>query len=757
MADADYKPPQDTRWIDIQKRTFTRWANNFLLERMMKIEDLGRDLSDGLLLINLLEIISSKQIPNYNKKPKIRAQKLENTGACLQFLKNEGIKLVAIGPEDITDMNLKLILGLIWTIILRYQIARISGASGSAKNDLLEWVRKKIPECDVTNFTGSWQDGRAVCHLTEALKPGAFTGEHGPLNNLVGRPNLENATKGEEAAEKELGIPQILAPEDMVAAADELSTMTYISYFRDYEANEGKRRAAELAARTADPSKCIAYGPGLEHAETGIPAEFTIQARNAAGANIPVGGENFEVKVQGASPNVPVHVVDNGNGTYGVTYTASHPGKHSVSVQLKGKPISGSPWSVPVDRAPVDVTQTLVHGPGVDGPVTQGEPGVFTIESRDRLGQRIKFGGDPYKVTLKGPHREEEAPRIVDNHDGSYTVTYVPVDYGKHQVAVTLENRHVAKSPYEVNVSKPKGYPDALQCYADGPGLKGGNTAEPAVFTVYARDSNGNPVVPRENPFLVEITQPDGSDLPAQVKDNRDGTYTVTYAPTEVGKHEIVVGLKNPVAPQYWEHIKDSPFHVGIVPGTDASKSRVYGPGIEEGVQDNLPTHFTIEARDRNGNPMREGGDPFEVRVNGPRGEVPVEVKDNGDGTYTVSYAPEHAGNHRIDVSLKNKPVANSPYNVNVREGADHNTSFIESYQFVIRARTKTGKDMQRGGEKFEVKASGPSGQVPVKLQDAGNGTYVVNYSIPPSKGAFTFEVKVNGHNIQGSPFTHEH
>jgi len=513
---------------------------------------------------------------------------------------------------------------------------------------------------------------------------------------------------------------------------------------------------AELAARIADPSKCVAYGPGLEHAETGIPAEFTIQARNAAGRDIPIGGEQFEVQVKGASPSITPQVVDNQNGTYGVTYVATQPGKHVVSVQLKGKPISGSPWNVPVDRAPVDVSQTLVYGPGLERG-TQGEPGVFTIESRDRLGQRIKFGGDPYRVTIKGPNKEEEAPKIVDNHDGSYTVTYVPIDYGHHQIAVTLEGRNVAKSPYDVNVSKPKGYPDAMQCFADGPGLKGGNTAEPAVFTIHARDSNGQPVVPRENPFLTEITQPDGSDLPAQVKDNRDGTYTVTYNPTEVGRHEITVGLKNPAAPQYWEHIKDSPFHVGIVPGTDASKSRVYGPGIEEGVQDNLPTHFTIEARDRNGQPMREGGDPFDVKIHGPRGEVPAQVVDNGDGTYTVNYAPENAGNHRIDVTLRNKPVANSPYNVSVKEGADHTTSSIESFQFVIRARTKTGKDMSRGGEKFEVEANGPQGKVQTRLQDQGNGTYVVSYSIPPVKGTFSFEVKVNGNNIKGSPFHHQH
>jgi filamin len=586
------------------------------------------------------------------------------------------------------------------------------------------------------------------------LKKGAFPE---PLSNLVGRDHLANATQGEEVAEQELGIPQILAPEDMVAAADELSTMTYISYFRDYEANDAKRRAAELAARIADPTKCYAFGPGLEHAETGIPAEFTIQAVNAAGAKIPVGGENFSVKVAGASPNVEAKVVDNNNGTYGVTYVATQPGKHVISVILKEKHIKDSPFTVPVDRAPVDLHNTRVYGPGVEGPVTQGEPAVFTIESRDRLNQPIKFGGDAYRVALKGPFREEEAPRVVDNHDGSYTVTYVPVDYGKHVVTVTLDNKNVARSPYEVNVQKPKGYPDALQSFADGPGLKGGNTAEPAHFTIYARDSNGNPVVPRENPFLVEITQPDGSDLAPIVKDNRDGTYSVQYNPTEIGQHDITVGLKNPVKPQYWEHIRDSPFKANIVAGTDASKTRVFGPGLEEGVQDNLPTFFTIEARDRNGNPMGKGGDPFEVKIAGPRGNVPAEVIDNGDGTYTVNYAPQDAGQHRIDVTLKDKPVANSPYHVNVREGADHRTSGIESFQFVIRARTKTGKEMTRGGEKFEVKAHGPQGEVPLRLQDQGNGLYVVTYSLPPVKGSFSFDVKVNGQHIQGSPFTHNH
>ena len=113
----------DARWIDIQQRTFTGWVNTHLKARNMKCQDLIHDLQDGLLMINLLEIISAKTVAtNYNKRPKIRAQKLENCGWVLKFLKDEGLKLVAIGPEDLVDPKRKLILGLIWTIILRYYI-----------------------------------------------------------------------------------------------------------------------------------------------------------------------------------------------------------------------------------------------------------------------------------------------------------------------------------------------------------------------------------------------------------------------------------------------------------------------------------------------------------------------------------------------------------------------------------------------------------------------------------------------------------
>lgn len=109
-------------WVDIQQNTFTRWCNEHLKKRGLFIENLQKDLCDGLKLINLVEVISGKSVGFYNKHPRIGIQKNENNAIALNFLVAEGIKLVNIGAEDITDGRLKLILGLIWTLILRYQV-----------------------------------------------------------------------------------------------------------------------------------------------------------------------------------------------------------------------------------------------------------------------------------------------------------------------------------------------------------------------------------------------------------------------------------------------------------------------------------------------------------------------------------------------------------------------------------------------------------------------------------------------------------
>ena len=87
----------DEEWKVIQQKTFTRWCNEHLRHQGMIIDDLEVDLSDGLRLIALLEVLSQKKIKRFNKRPKVRAQKMENVQLALDFIAYEKIKLVNIG------------------------------------------------------------------------------------------------------------------------------------------------------------------------------------------------------------------------------------------------------------------------------------------------------------------------------------------------------------------------------------------------------------------------------------------------------------------------------------------------------------------------------------------------------------------------------------------------------------------------------------------------------------------------------------
>ena len=94
--------------------------------------------------------------------------------------------------------------------------------------------------------------------------------------------------------------------------------------------------------------------------------------------------------------------------------------------------------------------------------------------------------------------------------------------------------------------------------------------------------------------------------------------------------------------------VKDSPFTVPVRSSASASNSELSGPGItdkEAYVTNTEPSHFIISSFDKHGNPLTQGGEAFEVTIDGPEGQkVHPEVKDNGDGTYRVDYAPKEYG-----------------------------------------------------------------------------------------------------------------
>jgi len=59
----------------------------------------------------------------------MRVHKLQNVQNALDFLQvKKHIKLVNIRNDEIVDGNQKLILGLIWTLILHFQVRGVNGS-----------------------------------------------------------------------------------------------------------------------------------------------------------------------------------------------------------------------------------------------------------------------------------------------------------------------------------------------------------------------------------------------------------------------------------------------------------------------------------------------------------------------------------------------------------------------------------------------------------------------------------------------------
>ncbi|XP_037826308.1 dystonin isoform X41 [Lucilia sericata] len=217
----------------IQKKTFTKWVNKHLKKANRRVEDLFEDLRDGHNLLSLLEVLSGEHLPR--EKGKMRFHMIQNAQMALDFLRYKKIKLVNIRAEDIVDGNPKLTLGLIWTIILHFQISDIVVGQEdkvSAREALLRWARRstaRYPGVRVNDFTTSWRDGLAFSALVHRNRPDLL--DWRKARNDRPRERLENAF---HIVEKEYGVTRLLDPEDVdTNEPDEKSLITYISSLYD--------------------------------------------------------------------------------------------------------------------------------------------------------------------------------------------------------------------------------------------------------------------------------------------------------------------------------------------------------------------------------------------------------------------------------------------------------------------------------------------------------------------------------------------
>eukprot|EP00456_Euglypha_rotunda_P087529 TRINITY_DN8918_c0_g1_i1.p1 TRINITY_DN8918_c0_g1~~TRINITY_DN8918_c0_g1_i1.p1 ORF type:complete len:310 (+),score=71.38 TRINITY_DN8918_c0_g1_i1:96-1025(+) len=257
-----------------------------------------------------------------------------------------------------------------------------------------------------------------------------------------------------------------------------------------------------------------------------------------------------------------------------------------------------------------DPTKTVVEGPGVTGGYA-GKELPFTIRAMDKDGNPVPTGGDVYKVKLDGPGGPRDIP-VKDNGDGTYSGSYVAKEPGNYKVNVSVEHdsRPVGKSPYNVLV-KPGA--DAGKSFAVGAGWKEAWDALPAKFSIYAKDKSDQ-------------------DVPGA---------------------EVKVIIRNVTSPAEKEQIQK-----------DLDKMDPYIKKRKEDEKKAVLLEQKKQREEQEQKAKTEGKD-WKCSV-AEGGDIPVEVRDIGDGAYLANYTPTEPGKYELTVLVNGEHIKESPKTIPV-------------------------------------------------------------------------------------------
>ncbi|XP_043250799.1 filamin-A isoform X4 [Colletes gigas] len=695
---------EDAKWKLIQQNTFTRWANEKLKGINKHIGDLECDLSDGLRLINLIEVLAQKKLPKHNQRPTFRSQKLENVSVALKFLDDEGIRIVNIDSSDIVDSKLKLILGLIWTLILHYSItmpmweeeSEEPGKHVTPKQRLMGWIQSKLPDLPISNFTSDWNDGRAVGALVDAVAPGLCPDwQNWNPNNAV-----RNASQAMGLADDWLNISQLITPDEMVNPnIDEMSMMTYLSQYPNAKLKPG----APIQART-NPNKVRVYGPGIEPGVVaGAPANFTVETFSAGKGNVDVIVEDPE----GHKLQADVRFNKDKNLSYSVSYTPRHPGPHKVKVLFAGREVPNSPYTVNVAAQAGNASKVTASGPGLQPEgVTVNKPTFFDIFTKDT------GGGVPEVIILDPQGSKTSVPvKLRQTLPDVWRCEYTSPFSGLHYIHVFFARELIPGSPYGVKVAPVS---DGKKYKAYGRGLlpNGVRVKDNADFIIQMAADEDIP--------CVKIIAPGGINCPVELTKIDSTTYKCNYTPIKEGRHVIMITSSG-------KKIYKSHFEVNVGPYKESS-TRAFGSGLHTGIVDHL-AKFTVTTSGE------AGGLQFSIR--GPS-KATINCHDNGNDSIDVSYLPTAVGQYAIHILCDDENIPQSPYIANILPKADFDPDKVEVYGPGVQSESiSTDKptnftiDVRKAGQApLEVAVQDALGRdVPVRLNDNQDGTVQCQYT----------------------------
>jgi hypothetical protein len=184
---------------------------------------------------------------------------------------------------------------------------------------------------------------------------------------------------------------------------------------------------------------------------------------------------------------VPIQITGNGQGVYSASYTLTLSGDWTLIMNIEGKSMVGSPFSMTIIPSSVFASNCTAKGEGLNT-CTAGELAMFDVTTFDSFGNRQTHGGSKVIAILKGA--SEGNCFVKDKANGMYDISFKTTAVGSYELHVSIEGDAIAGSPFfpycGPNITSSK------LSYCSGAGVLCSVFSVPAVFVIQSVDLYGN-------------------------------------------------------------------------------------------------------------------------------------------------------------------------------------------------------------------------------------------------------------------------
>uniref|UniRef100_A0A671M3B6 Neuron navigator 2-like n=1 Tax=Sinocyclocheilus anshuiensis TaxID=1608454 RepID=A0A671M3B6_9TELE len=207
-----------------RRQIYTDWANHYLAKSGHKrlIKDLQQDVSDGVLLAEIIQVIANEKIEDINGCPKSRSQMIENIDACLSFLAAKGVNIQGLSAEEIRNGNLKAILGLFFSLS-RYKQQQQQTTNRQTSPIAILWQTPTTPE------HGFCTDKELPGPTSRMSTAGSESSPRGPISSAGNRRSQVFSDKAKPAAAAQAKGKANHTLSSLASACTSVSTSTVAS------------------------------------------------------------------------------------------------------------------------------------------------------------------------------------------------------------------------------------------------------------------------------------------------------------------------------------------------------------------------------------------------------------------------------------------------------------------------------------------------------------------------------------------------